>query len=75
MVDLQASFTLNDQDDKASKRWKRSINRTGPSKDETAVSGGVLGNIARNMYIKVPTVIKIEIIYISTTSDKNKATR
>lgn len=37
--------------------------------------GEFWGNIARNMYIKVPTVIKIEIIYISTNSDKNKATR
>ena len=65
MVNLHASFTFNDQDDKsaAPKRWKRSINRTGPSKDETAVSGRCLGNIARNFYIRVPTVIKIENIH------------
>ena len=73
MVGLPPCFHFNDQDDKnaASKRWKRPIYITEPCKDETQF----LGDIERNIEIKVPTVIKIEIIYISTTSDRNKATR
>ena len=62
MVNLHASFTFNDQDDKsaAPKRWKRSINRTGPSKDETAVSEGVFGQYCKKY------------VYKSTNCDKDR---